>query len=96
MPTYGTTQFKSIDPGSGQILIHFTGSGTSTNDTASQCNVSIEDCFGNNRTADIANLTKITISNTAGDNIDLNVINGTAYSTHYNFDISPDVMNFPS
>lgn len=95
MPTYGNTQFKSVNPGSGGILIHFTGSGTSTDDTASQCNVSIEDCFGNNRTADIANLTKITISNTAGNNIDLNVVNGTAYSTHYNFDISPDVY-FPS
>ena len=95
MPTYGPTQFKSVNPGSGGVLIHFTGSGTSTDDTASQCNVSIEDCFGNNRTADIVNLTKITISNTAGDNIDLNVINGTAYSTHYNFDIDPDVY-FPS
>lgn len=95
MPTYGPSEFKSVDPGSGQILIHFTGSGTSTDDTASQCNVSIEDCFGNNRTADIVNLTKITISNTAGDDIDLNVINGTAYSTHYNFDIDPDVY-FPS
>jgi len=95
MPTYGPTQFKSIDPGSGEILIHFTGSGTSTDDTASQCNVSIEDCFGNNRTSDIANLTKITISNTAGTLIDLPLINGTAYSTHYNFDIDPDVY-FPS
>ena len=95
MPTYGPTQFKSVDPGSGEILIHFTGSGTSTDDTASQCNVSIEDCFGNNRTSDIANLTKITISNTAGTLIDLPLINGTAYSTHYNFDIDPDVY-FPS
>ena len=95
MPTYGPTQFKSVDPGSGEILIYFITGSAGSHDTASQCNVSTEDCFGNNRTSDIANLTKITISNTAGTLIDLPLINGTAYSTHYNFDIDPDVY-FPS